>query len=50
MLNIISVEDGESGIRLCSFVIRNSIDFLIDFIGNGLSMIVKVIGFLLVLG
>lgn len=50
LLNITSVEDGESGIRLCSFAIRNSTDFLTDFIGNGLSMIVKATGLLLVPG
>ena len=42
--NITSVQDDESGIRLCSYAIRNSTDFVIDFVDNGLSMTVEVTG------
>ena len=35
--NITGVQDDESDVRLCSFAIRNSTDFVTDFIENGLS-------------
>ena len=42
--NITGTQDDESGIRLCSYAIRNSTDFVTDFIDNGLSTTVKAIG------
>ncbi|KAL9987472.1 hypothetical protein ACROYT_G001785 [Oculina patagonica] len=48
--NITSVQDDESGIRLCSYAIRNSTDFVTDFIDNGLSMTVQATGLQLLPG
>ena len=42
--NITFVQDDESGIRLCSFAIRNNNDFVTDFIENGLSTTVMARG------
>ena len=48
--NITDVQDDESGIRLCSYAVRNSTDFVMDFVDNGLSMTVEAAGLQLVAG
>ncbi len=42
--NITGVQDDESGIRLCGYVIRNSTDFVTDIVENGLSTTVQATG------
>ncbi|KAL9987476.1 hypothetical protein ACROYT_G001789 [Oculina patagonica] len=42
--NITGVQDDESGIRRCSYAIRNSSEFVTEFIDNGLSMTVQAKG------
>ena len=48
--NITSFEDKESGIKLCSYAIRNSSNFINDFVNNGLDEIAKANGLQLVAG
>ncbi|KAL9987448.1 hypothetical protein ACROYT_G001761 [Oculina patagonica] len=42
--NITGVQDDESGVRLCSYAIRKSTNFVTDFIDNGLSTTVQATG------
>ena len=39
--NITGAQDNESGVSLCSYAIRNSTNFVTDFVDNGLSTIVE---------
>ncbi|KAJ7389335.1 hypothetical protein OS493_032191 [Desmophyllum pertusum] len=48
--NITGVQDDESGVRRCSYAIRNSTDFVIDFVDNGLSTTVEATGLQLLAG
>lgn len=48
--NITSFEDKESGMKLCSYAIRNSSDFISDFTNNGLNETVEADGLQLVSG
>ena len=48
--NITGVQDDESNIRLCSYAIRNSTDFVTDFVENGLSTTVVATGLQLLPG
>ena len=48
--NITGVQDDESGVRRCSYAIRNSTDFVTDFVDNGLSTTVEATGLQLLAG
>lgn len=48
--NITGVQDHESGVSLCSYAIRNSTDFVTDFVDNGLSTTVEATGLQLLPG
>ena len=48
--NITDVQDDESGVRLCSYAIKNRTDFVTDFIDNGLSTTVEATGLQLLPG
>ncbi|KAJ7365975.1 hypothetical protein OS493_002716 [Desmophyllum pertusum] len=48
--NITGVQDDESGVRRCSYAIRNSTDFVIDFVDNALSTTVEATGLQLLAG
>ena len=48
--NITGVRDEESGVKLCSYAIRNSSAFMTDFVDNGLNSTVETSGLHLVAG
>ena len=48
--NITGVRDEESGVKLCTYAIRNSSAFVIDFVDNGLNSTVEAMGLHLVAG
>lgn len=50
MANITGVRDEESGVKLCSYAIRNSSAFMTDFVDNGLNSTVETAGLHLVAG
>lgn len=48
--NVTFFQDGESGVKSCSYAIRNSSHFITDFVGNGLDKTVEATGLHLVAG
>ena len=48
--NVTGVQDDESGIRQCTYAIKNSTEFMTDFIDNGLRSTVKATGLKLLPG
>jgi len=50
LANISDVQDEESGVKSCSYAIRNSSDFVVDFVENGLNTTVEARGLHLMTG
>lgn len=48
--NVTFFEDKESGVKSCSYAIRNSSHFIVDFVNNGLDKTVQATGLQLVAG